>query len=388
MHLYLAFSNIIQGNNITKNSLGIELTRSGYCDGAPPTNKNIFFNNFFNNTKDVTFTQYYESCSNSWNTSKTFRKNIVGGPWLGGNYWANYTNTGFSQTCTDTNQDGFCDASYALLSNNIDSIPLTKAPLVQPHAPVAIGDTYSTDEEVPLTISAPGVLANDYDQDGNSLTAILKTNPSSGTIVFNADGSFTYNPTLNFFGTDSFTYYANDGEINSDITTVTINVAPINDLPLLTPIWDRATAVGKTMSFSASGTDPDGDAVTLSADYPNGASFNPATGLFSWTPQSAGSFSARFTATDSQGNSASEDIVILVAPDSAGTVAPLLNTDLVVKQGTSISPAEVEFDGTRYLLVYNESGRIYGRFVTQVGNMLPPFLIYDGMYRWDIHTGI
>ena len=151
LYLYLAVSNTIQGNNITKNSLGIELTRSGQCNTYPPTNKNIFFNNFFNNTKDVTFTQYYESCGNSWNTSKTFGKNIVGGPWLGGNYWANYTNTGFSQTCTDTNQDGFCDASYALLSNNIDSIPLTKAPLIQPHAPVAISDTYSTDEECSLS---------------------------------------------------------------------------------------------------------------------------------------------------------------------------------------------------------------------------------------------
>lgn len=135
--------------------------------------------------------------------------------------------------------------------------------------------------------------------------------------------------------------------------------------PSLTPIWDKATVVGKTVSFSVSGTDPDGDAVTLSADYPDGASFNPATGLFSWTPQEPGSYSSTFTATDSQGNSGSEEITILVAPDSAGTVAPLLATDLVVKEGTSTGLGEVEFDGTRYLIVYAESNRIYGRFITQ-----------------------
>ena len=141
--------------------------------------------------------------------------------------------------------------------------------------------------------------------------------------------------------------------------------------PSLTPIWDKATVVGKTVSFSVSGTDPDGDAVTLSADYPEGASFNPAVGMFSWTPQEPGYYSATFTATDSQGNSGSEEIIILVAPGSAGTVAPLLATDLVVKEGTSTSQAEVEFDGTRYLLVYTESNRIYGRFVTQAGKILP-----------------
>jgi VCBS repeat-containing protein len=68
-----------------------------------------------------------------------------------------------------------------------------------------------------------GVLANDVDSDGNSLTATLVSGPKNGRISLNADGSFTYTPNRKFTGTDSFTYKASDGS-SSDAATVTINV--------------------------------------------------------------------------------------------------------------------------------------------------------------------
>ena len=60
-------------------------------------------------------------------------------------------------------------------------------------------------------MTAPGVLANDTDVDGATLTAVLVTGPAHGTLALNADGSFTYTPAANFNGADSFTYRANDG---------------------------------------------------------------------------------------------------------------------------------------------------------------------------------
>ena len=53
-----------------------------------------------------------------------------------------------------------------------------------------------------------------------------------GTIKLNPDGTFTYQPELNFNGTDTFTYYANDGVENSEETLVTITVVPVNDAPV------------------------------------------------------------------------------------------------------------------------------------------------------------
>ena len=60
--------------------------------------------------------------------------------------------------------------------------------------PVAANDSYSTNEDTTLTVSAPGVLGNDTDVDGNPLTAVLAAGPSHGTLSLNANGSFTYTP--------------------------------------------------------------------------------------------------------------------------------------------------------------------------------------------------
>ena len=70
--------------------------------------------------------------------------------------------------------------------------------------PEAIEDTYTTNQNSALVVPAPGVLANDRD----ASTAILRSGPMYGTLVMNADGSFTYTPSANYVGTDSFTYSA------------------------------------------------------------------------------------------------------------------------------------------------------------------------------------
>jgi len=109
-------------------------------------------------------------------------------------------------------------------------------------APVGVDDQYSTDEEVELVILvADGVLANDSDVEGQTLTAELDTDAHNGTLNLAADGSFTYLPDVDFFGEDSFTYKVYDGELYSEVVTVTITVNPINDAP--TAVDDEYTVV-------------------------------------------------------------------------------------------------------------------------------------------------
>ena len=69
---------------------------------------------------------------------------------------------------------------------------------------------YSTLEDAALTIDAPGVLANDTDAEGSALT-VGGGQPTHGAVAVNANGSFTYTPELNYYGSDSFTYRAFDG---------------------------------------------------------------------------------------------------------------------------------------------------------------------------------
>src|SRR5262249_17392766 len=72
--------------------------------------------------------------------------------------------------------------------------------------PVASGETYNKNEDPPLVVARPGVLSNDSDPASDPLTAQLVTTTTSGVLVLNPDGSFTYTPNLNFNGTDSFVY--------------------------------------------------------------------------------------------------------------------------------------------------------------------------------------
>jgi len=94
-------------------------------------------------------------------------------------------------------------------------------------APVAQDDAYSVDQDTILAIAAPGVLANDSDADGDVLTAILQTAPSNGSVILNANGSFVYEPAMGFIGTDSFSYLANDGFVDSNLAVVTITVTEV-----------------------------------------------------------------------------------------------------------------------------------------------------------------
>jgi len=137
--------------------------------------------------------------------------------------------------------------------------------------PVAVDDAYVVDEDMALTVPAPGVLGNDTDPEDDPLTAVPDVGPTHGTLTLNADGSFEYVPNANYFGEDTFTYYANDGTQNSELpATVTITVNPVNDPPVAV---DDAYTVdeGGTLNLAAPGVlendwDPDGDDLTAMPD--------------------------------------------------------------------------------------------------------------------------
>src|SRR5439155_11019019 len=72
--------------------------------------------------------------------------------------------------------------------------------LVYDHPPKAVADAYSMSQGGSLAISAPGVLANDTDAEGDILSAVLVSGPAHGVLALNGDGSFTYTPSAGFSG--------------------------------------------------------------------------------------------------------------------------------------------------------------------------------------------
>ncbi|QIL72458.1 IPTL-CTERM sorting domain-containing protein [Diaphorobacter sp. HDW4B] len=116
-----------------------------------------------------------------------------------------------------------------------------------PGKPVGGGDSYKTKSGETLTISAPGVLANDTGPVGAKLTASVVTPPANGTLTLNADGSFVYTPKAKFEGTDTFTYIASYDSsksartkaapmVDSDPVTVTITVSSTTPVVTATPV--------------------------------------------------------------------------------------------------------------------------------------------------------
>jgi len=90
-------------------------------------------------------------------------------------------------------------------------------------APMSFADLFAVFQGTTLTETL-GVLANDFDTDNDPLIAVLLTPPASGTLTFNANGTFVYTPNLGFIGVDHFVYLASDGQSSGTPVQVTINV--------------------------------------------------------------------------------------------------------------------------------------------------------------------
>ena len=109
-------------------------------------------------------------------------------------------------------------------ANDSGTVTVTVTPV--PDDPIAGDDTYDVNEDTPITVPAPGVLANDRDGDGDTLTAGSAGDPANGTVSLASDGSFTYSPDSTFIGTDTFTYVVSDGTGATDTGAVTVVVTP------------------------------------------------------------------------------------------------------------------------------------------------------------------
>ncbi|MHB1558377.1 MAG: Ig-like domain-containing protein [Isosphaeraceae bacterium] len=113
-------------------------------------------------------------------------------------------------------------------------------PIVAATPPLsATGELYNTDVNTTLTVAAPGVLTNDISADGGTFTAAVVTDPAHGVLALNADGSFTYQPSPDYIGVDSFTYEDVEGTATSSPATVTIDVNP--KTYVVTTTADRGT---------------------------------------------------------------------------------------------------------------------------------------------------
>jgi len=268
------------------------------------------------------------------------------------------------------NYNGPDSFSYRLNDGTLNSNNATVSITVNPvnDAPVAANNNYATNENTQLVIGVPGVLGNDSDVDGPSLTVNGVTQqPTKGVLALAADGSFTYTPNSNVSGTDTFKYRATDGSLLSNEATVTIrinaNPNAVNDsFTSIAGVANQthnvltndtfAPDVGETLTISGagfggtSGATQHGGTVAIAADgksirYTPGAGF---TGTDTYT----------YTITDGNGGSdtatVTVNVIAFVATDIRGTVYIDSDNDNVIDTGERrLAGVEINLQGTDFL---------------------------------------
>jgi len=177
-----------------------------------------------------------------------------------------------------------------------------------------------------LIVSKPGVLANDTDDDGNILNAILVSNVSHGTLTLNSDGSFIYMPEIGYIGMVSFSYQAGDGITVSNVATVSISVSPIVNRPPMANDDSYTIARDLVLSVPKPGiliNDEDADGDHLNAVLVSNVSHGSLTlnsdGSFIYTPntQFTGYDYFTYLANDGKSNSNIATVTIAVTSPEA-----------------------------------------------------------------------
>ncbi len=201
-----------------------------------------------------------------------------------------------------------------------------------------------------------GVLANDRDPEGSTLTASVEDPPDNGSLSLSPDGTFTYTPAPNFFGADGFHYRVSDGQASS-IGTVTVTVVPgPNDVPETVAdsyvvTEDESLNVNVFGGVLGNDTDPDGDLFTarLFSNVSHGTLVLRPDGSFDYTPAADYFGPDRFIyrAVDPLGESMGTPVEITV---TGVNDAPVARPDVFIVQPgqvltTNVLSNDVDVDG-------------------------------------------
>jgi len=320
LYLISSTNSTIKSNRIINNTnYGIYLLNS---------DNNTVYNNYLDNTNNA-----WDNSLNIWNISKTKDTNIYGGPYLGGNYYSNYTGK-------DTGYDGLGETPYNILGGggNIDYLPLTKkgkkpgggsgghyTPENQPPtADASKGEPY--DGFVGVSLTFDGSLSND--SDGNITSWLWDFGDNLG-----GEGEKT---THIYYGEREFnvTLTVIDDEGAEDTYETVATITQPNRPPSKPTINGPAYGDGNiSYSFKIKSTDPDNDDIKYTIDWDDESSDTTedyGSGIdvdvqHLW--DTSGVFIIKVTASDGQFTSDKTIKTILINSEELRDFGYLLDTD-------------------------------------------------------------
>ncbi|KKG11919.1 cell surface protein [Methanosarcina sp. 2.H.A.1B.4] len=287
-----------QNNNVSSNSVTSSI-KYGLFLCSRSTN-NLIFNNYLNNT----FNTDNKNTGGIWNTTKAPGASIVGGSYIGGNYWATPLGTGFSQlnANNDADGDGIINSKYDG-DNLVDYYPLVAVSAPEPAFPVADFIANPTSGSAPLSVSFTDRSQNATSRSWNFGDGATSTD-TNPTHSYSLAGNYTVNLTVrNLKGTDSKTA----------VITVSEEEGDKNDV---LPVANFETNVTSGYApLSVLFTDRSQDATSRSWDFGDGVTsteLNPTH-----TYSLVGTYPAKLTVSNANGTT-SKTILIAVERKSSG----------------------------------------------------------------------
>ncbi|HEY9102423.1 retention module-containing protein, partial [Chitinimonas sp.] len=245
-------------------------------------------------------------------------------------------------------------------------------------APVLVdgnGNPTSNDQHVVTLEDTPvnGTL-HATDVDGDPLTFSKGSEPAHGSVTVNADGSWSYTPSHDYNGSDSFQIVVSDGQGGTTTATIHVGITPVNDAPIFVGGNSQPLAGGQSVSTpedtpvsgKLAATDVDGDALTFSlSGNPAHGSVNVATdGSWTYTPSANynGSDSFQVVVSDGHGGTATATVTIGITPanDAPVGVDQTVYTPEDTPLNGQLSASDADGDALSYSL---SSGPAHGTLV-------------------------
>ncbi|KKG20929.1 PGF-pre-PGF domain-containing protein [Methanosarcina sp. 2.H.T.1A.8] len=304
---YGAGGHIVTGNIIKNCGIGLYIIR----DSAS------VYNNYFLN--DVNLLIEDGNPGGSFSVPNMPGLNIIGGPYIGGNFWGSPAGAGFSQIHLDANGDGFAEEPYSLNEQNIDYLPLvTPRTEPVPVPPVADFTANPTSGSAPLPVQFTDRSQNATSRSwkfGDGATS-SDTNP---THSYYKAGNYTVNLTVsNLKGTDSKTAVITVLEENVDN-----DVFPVADF--------IANPTSGSAPLSVSFTDRSQNATSRSWNFGDGATSNDTNPTHSYSQ--AGNYTVNLTVSNLKGINSKTAVITVLEENVDNDVLPVANFETNVTSG-------------------------------------------------------
>ncbi len=297
IHIGTSNGNTLSGNTISSNGVyGLFV--------CPKSNNNLVYNNYFNNTVNA---EIRNGIGNAYHTAKTEGINIIGGPYLGGNFWAEPDGTGFSETAIDADGDGIAESSYRL-SNSIysDELPLVLAS--KPQQPVLPVANFKMDDKsgpAPFSVQFTDLSENavswswDFESDGN-----IDSTDKNPVHTYTIPGKYTAKLTVS-------------NENGTASKTLEVIVLEAQKEEKVYPVADFSISVTSGYApLSVQFTDLSKNTTSRNWDFGDGATSTDQNPVYIYS--TAGTYTVSLAATNENGTASKAATVTVMESSSSG----------------------------------------------------------------------